>query len=57
MKRIIEKGDSLISTEQERVDKLLTGKLSDNKKRDLSNRLNILDSFKFGVDKEGKDEL
>jgi endoplasmic reticulum protein 29 len=57
MKRIIEKGDSLISTEQERVDKLLTGKLSDNKKRDLSNRLNILDSFKFGADKEGKDEL
>lgn len=45
MEKILEKGDEFISSETQRLNKLLTGKLSDEKKAQISNRLNILLTF------------
>ncbi|BFZ04348.1 hypothetical protein BsWGS_07387 [Bradybaena similaris] len=53
MKKVLEKGDSFIKSEVARVEKLRTGKLSDKKKEQLKERLNILATFQNNV----KDEL
>lgn len=53
MKKILEKGDDFIKTEVERVEKLKSGKVSEKKKAQLGDRLNVLSSFQFKL----KDEL
>jgi len=58
MKKIIEKGESLVDSEIERLEKLRSGKLSDKKKEQLTDRLNILGSFSVSRVQAGiKDEL
>lgn len=52
MKKIIEKGNEFLETEVKRVEKLKDGKVSDKKKEQLSNRLNILNSFKLRLTDE-----
>lgn len=53
MKKVLDKGNTFIKEEVTRVEKLRSGKVSDNKKRQLGDRLNILTSFQLGL----KDEL
>lgn len=45
MEKIIEKGDQFINTEHERVKKILSGKVSDEKKKEIGIRINILQTF------------
>lgn len=45
MRKVIEKGDTFISAEKERINKILKGDVSKEKKQDFTLRLNILDSF------------
>ena len=52
MKKVIEKGNDFIDTEIKRVEKLQSGKLSDKKKEQLNDRLNILASFSMGIKKD-----
>ncbi|CAH2052376.1 unnamed protein product, partial [Iphiclides podalirius] len=47
MEKVLEKGDEFTKMENERVKKLLNGKISDEKKKELGIRLNILQSFKI----------
>ncbi|XP_028169006.1 protein windbeutel [Ostrinia nubilalis] len=47
MEKILEKGDDFIKTETERVKKLQSGKVSDEKKKELGIRLNILQTFQL----------
>lgn len=59
MEKSLEKGDEFTKLENERVKKLLNGKLSEEKKKELGIRLNILQSFQL-VDKQKshlKDDL
>ena len=56
MEKIIEKGDSFIASEMKRVEKLSDVKVSDKKKGQLKDRLNILTSFQMAVGGR-KDEL
>lgn len=51
MERILEKGDVFIQTEQTRVENILKGKLSVDKKQSMEKKRNILQSFSY------KDEL
>jgi endoplasmic reticulum protein 29 len=53
MEKIIENGYDFLKTELERVTKLSEGKLSESKKKQLNDRVNILTSFKLRL----KDEL
>ncbi|CAH0595127.1 unnamed protein product [Chrysodeixis includens] len=53
MEKILEKGEEFIQTEHERVKKLLSGKVSDEKKKELGNRVNILLTFQL-YDKQAK---
>ncbi|XP_046351507.2 endoplasmic reticulum resident protein 29-like [Haliotis rufescens] len=53
MKKVLEKGEGFIDSEIERVEKLKDGKVSDKKKEQLGNRLNILTSFQLRI----RDEL
>ncbi|KAI8783044.1 endoplasmic reticulum resident protein 29 [Biomphalaria glabrata] len=53
MKKILEKGTDFVKTEVSRIEKLRSGKVSDKKKEQLSDRLNILTTFQLNV----KDEL
>jgi len=55
MKKVVEKGDIFVGTETERLEKLMSGKLSDNKKEQISNRLNILSTF--SLSQKFRDEL
>lgn len=55
MKKIVEKGNEFVNTEIERLEKLRDGKLSDKKKEQIGDRLNILSTF--SVSKDVKDEL
>lgn len=58
MKRIREKGISFQDDERNRVTKLLTtSKLSDQKKKDLNDRLNILLSFSDRSNSDERSEL
>ncbi|XP_033341765.2 endoplasmic reticulum protein 29-like protein wbl [Megalopta genalis] len=45
MERILEKGDVFVQTEQTRIEGILKGKLSNEKKRTMEERRNILHSF------------
>ncbi|KAH3891918.1 hypothetical protein DPMN_016028 [Dreissena polymorpha] len=45
MQKVIEKGDDFVDSEIDRLEKLRSGKLSDKKKEQLSDRLNILSTF------------
>lgn len=45
MRKVIEKGDQFITAEKERINKILKGDVSKDKKHDFNLRLNILDSF------------
>lgn len=47
MERILERGDIFVQTEQTRLEGLLKGKLSDEKKRTMEERRNILQSFTY----------
>lgn len=51
MEKILEKGDVFVQTEQSRIEGLLKGKLSNEKKRSMEEKRNILHSFSH------KDEL
>lgn len=53
MEKILEKGNNFINTEMERVKKLLTGKISFDKKKELTTRINILQTFQL---KDNKDK-
>ncbi|KAL4223166.1 Endoplasmic reticulum resident protein 29 [Mactra antiquata] len=55
MKKIVEKDETFVDTEIERLEKLQSGKLSDKKKEQLGNRLNILATF--SLSRNVKDEL
>ncbi|XP_068623637.1 endoplasmic reticulum resident protein 29 [Battus philenor] len=59
MEKTLEKGDDFTKLENERVKKLLTGKISDEKKKELGIRLNILQSFQplDGPNKVGREDL
>lgn len=54
MEKILEKGDGFVNLETERVKKLRSGKVSDEKKKELGIRLNILQTFQL-FDIKGKD--
>lgn len=45
MRKVIDKGDQFITAEKERINKILKGDVSKEKKYDFNLRLNILDSF------------
>ncbi|XP_069136386.1 endoplasmic reticulum resident protein 29-like [Argopecten irradians] len=47
MKKVVEKGTDFIDSEVTRVEKLKDGKVSDKKKEQLNERLNILTSFQL----------
>lgn len=51
MERILDRGDVFVQSEQTRIEGLLKGKLSNDKKRSMEERRNILQSFSH------KDEL
>ncbi|BFZ15820.1 hypothetical protein BsWGS_18859 [Bradybaena similaris] len=53
MKKVVEKGQDFIDSEVLRVEKLRSGKVSDKKKEQLSDSLNILTTFQISV----RDEL
>lgn len=53
MRKVMEQGNKFVSTEMERVNKLVDGKVSEKKKAQLKDRSNILKSFKMRI----KDEL
>lgn len=52
MRKMIEKGDEFLSSENLRVENLLKGKISKEKKEDLLHRVNILQAFKTTVHDE-----
>lgn len=57
MQKIIEKGDEFAATENKRLQKLLNGKISMDKKKELQHRLNILQIFLQYKQKGSKGEL
>lgn len=56
MQKVLEKGDEFIPAEINRINKLLSGKVSAEKKKELASRINILQSFTFSSNNK-KDEL
>lgn len=52
MQKVIEKGNSFIGTEIDRVKKIMTERMPDNKKGQLQQRLNVLYSFTYAKIKE-----
>jgi endoplasmic reticulum protein 29 len=50
MRKVVDKGDEFVSTEMTRVQNLLQGKITKDKKEEMQYRVNILQSFR-------KDEL
>lgn len=51
MKKILENGIGFVKQEVSRLSKIVTeGKVNDKKKKELSNRLNILHSFSIKKD-------
>ncbi|XP_026754997.2 protein windbeutel isoform X1 [Galleria mellonella] len=58
MEKILEKGDDFINTESERVKKILNSKVSEEKKKELGIRTNILQTFQLATNiKNENDEL
>lgn len=55
MQKILEKGDDFVQSENERVKKILTSKVSEEKKNELGIRINILQSFQL-FEKKSKSE-
>jgi len=55
LRKIVDVGEGFVQTEEARVKKLISGKVSKTKKEELEERLNILHSFSGQT--EGKDEL
>ncbi|KAJ8712758.1 hypothetical protein PYW08_008062 [Mythimna loreyi] len=53
MEKVLEKGDDFVQSEVDRVKKLLSGKVSDEKKKQLGTRINILQTFQL-LDKQAK---
>lgn len=45
MRKIVEKGDSFVKQEKDRINKILKGDVAKEKRLDFNIRLNILDSF------------
>ncbi|CAG9861512.1 unnamed protein product, partial [Phyllotreta striolata] len=45
MKKVLDNGYSFVLQEDARLEKILSGKVNDKKRRELSNRLNVLKSF------------
>ncbi|XP_072934290.1 endoplasmic reticulum resident protein 29 [Epargyreus clarus] len=56
MEKIQEKGDEFIISEKQRVNKLLGGKVSEEKKKELALRINILQTFQLRKDPIKKKE-
>ena len=54
MHKVVSEGEAFIAKETERVTKLIDGKISDGKKKQLEQRINILKSF---ARQKTKDEL
>lgn len=54
MHKVVSEGEKFIDKETERVTKLLDGKVSESKKKQLEQRINILKSF---ARQKSKDEL
>jgi hypothetical protein len=57
MERMLDKGADFVQLEKERVTKILQGKLTTNKKKDLEGRLNILQSFSRPLAEQSKSDL
>lgn len=57
MERVIDRGELFLSSERQRIDNMLGGKMSEQKKKQLQARLNILESFQSGAAAKGKEEL
>ncbi|XP_053617216.1 endoplasmic reticulum resident protein 29 [Plodia interpunctella] len=55
MSKVLERGDGFIKTENERLNKLLSGKVSEEKKKEIGIRTNILQAFQPADGR--KDEL
>ncbi|XP_059052125.1 endoplasmic reticulum resident protein 29 [Achroia grisella] len=53
MEKILEKGNDFINTESERVKKILNSKVSEEKKKELGIRTNVLQSFQLLSSKHG----
>lgn len=49
MEKILDRGNLFISSERQRIDNMLGGKMSEQKKKQLQARLNILESFQSGT--------
>lgn len=47
MQKVLEKGDDFVQSEYERVKKVLNSKVSDEKKKELQKRINVLMSFQL----------
>jgi hypothetical protein len=56
MKKVITFGGVFVTQERERIDKIIAGKLSPAKKKDLERRINVLKSFD-GQIQQNKEEL
>ncbi|KAJ2940186.1 hypothetical protein O0L34_g11750 [Tuta absoluta] len=56
MEKVLEKGDGFIKTETDRVKKILSGKISEEKKKEINTRLNILHNFETALGKTYKKE-
>lgn len=56
MKKVAEHGNGFVDSEIERLEKLRSGKLSDKKKEQIGDRLNILSTFSVSI-QHVKDEL
>lgn len=52
MRKMIEKGEEFLSSESSRVENLIKGKISKEKKEELQQRINILQAFKTPVHDE-----
>ena len=54
MQKIIEKGESFVTAESERLKRLLEGEMSEAKRTEVTKRANVIDSFNW---EKQKDEL
>lgn len=57
MKRIAEKGLEFIDAEKSRIQNLLAGKMNDNKRAELNQKLNILSAFSYEEENPIRNEL
>lgn len=57
MQRTLERGISFIGAEQMRLQQLLSGKISDQKRKEINQKLNILSSFHVIGTPEPRTEL